>query len=90
MLKILGYIWFWITDLGQDFHGEAIRGPHYSRLKQALVSDGPAGRGKLHLRIWTYKVWYWFGLVNYTFTREFMNRRLCECLLMKRSIYIDV
>ena len=49
-----------------------------ARIAKALVSDGPAGRGKLHLRIWTYKVWYWFGLVNYTLTREFWILKVCK------------
>ncbi len=56
----LGSIWFRVTDLSQDFHVEAICGPHYSRFKQALVSDGPTARGKVHL-------WIRFGHIRFGF-----------------------
>jgi hypothetical protein len=47
-----------VTDLSQDFHGEAIGDPHYGCLKQAQQLTG-----KLHLGIRIFMVWYWLGLV---------------------------
>jgi hypothetical protein len=67
ILYVLGFIWITVTDLSQDFHGEAIGDPHYSCLKQAQVSDGPTARGKLHLGIRMFIVWYWLGLVELYF-----------------------
>jgi hypothetical protein len=58
---VLGCIWIMVTDLSQDFHGEAFGGPYYSCLKQAQVSDGPTARGKLHLGIRRFMVWYRLG-----------------------------